>query len=311
MSSSRAKKAAGPVHAAGAVLWRTDAATDEPVVALVHRPRYDDWSLPKGKVEADEVDAVAAVREVREETGFRCALGPSLGSVEYELPGSGRTKHVEYWSARVVDGDFAVNDEVDDLRWSSPADARELLTYEADREVIGRFARRPAPTSTAILVRHARAGGKGRYKGDDSERPLDSVGVRQAAALVPLVHAFGGTEGFTAERTRCVQTIEPWARSAGVELGLERSLTEEDYAADRDAGRQRARDITSAGTGVPVICSQGKVIPDLMQWWADADGVELSRTRTRKASVWILGFVGGVLVTADYIDSPLPRRADT
>jgi 8-oxo-dGTP pyrophosphatase MutT (NUDIX family)/phosphohistidine phosphatase SixA len=311
MSTSRGRRDIEPIAAAGAVLWRASASGDEPVVALVHRPRYDDWSLPKGKVEADEVPAVAAVREVHEETGFRCVLGHSLGSTTYAIPRSKKTKHVDYWAARVTDGEFAVNDEVDDLRWLTPAEARELATYDADRDVVGRFAQNPVPTSTAVLVRHARAGSKARYKGDDAERPLDSVGVRQAAALVPLIQAFGGTDGFTAERTRCIQTIAPWAESVGVDLTLEPTLTEEGYARDPDRGRRRAKEIAGDVVGVPVICSQGKVIPDLMQWWADSDGIELSRTRSRKASVWVLSFVGGVLVAADYTDSPLPRRTDS
>ncbi|MGB3770888.1 MAG: NUDIX hydrolase [Rhodococcus sp. (in: high G+C Gram-positive bacteria)] len=317
---SNRSKTAEPeiVLAAGAVLWRTPPPGAEPSVALVHRPRYDDWTLPKGKVEPGEVLAVTAAREVQEETGFRCVLGRSLGSTSYALPTSGsksrsksattRIKQVEYWSAQVVDGDFAVNEEVDDLRWLSPDEARDLATYEADRDVVGRFAQNPLPTSTAVLVRHARAGSKARYKGDDDAlRPLDTVGTRQAAALVPLLTAFGGTDGFSAERTRCVQTVQPWAESVGVELTMEPSLTEEGYARDPDRGRQRARQITSTSAGIPVICSQGKVIPDLMQWWADRDGVTLERTRSRKASVWVLSFVGGVLVAADYTDSPLPH----
>ena len=307
MSSSRASKTPDPILAAGAVLWRPGPEGDEPMVALVHRPRYDDWSLPKGKVEADEVPAVAALREVWEETGFRCVLGHGLGTTTYPLPRSKKIKQVDYWAARVVDGEFAVNDEVDELRWLTPAEARDLATYEADRDVVGRFAQHPVPTSTAVLVRHARAGSKARYKGDDAERPLDSVGVRQAAALVPLIQAYGGTDGFTAERARCVQTIAPWAESVGVDLALEPTLTEEGYAQDPDKGRQRAREIIASTSGVPVICSQGKVIPNLMEWWAESDGVELSRTRSRKASVWVLSFVGGVLVAADYTDSPLPR----
>lgn len=316
MASSVKKKASspiGPILAAGAVLWRGHDG-EPPSIAIVHRPRYDDWSLPKGKVEPHEIAAVAAVREVHEETGYRCVLGRSLGSVEYALPPRGKRskkpgpeKRVDYWSAEVRDGEFAANDEVDDIRWLGVDEARELLTYEQDRTVLDRFLQAPHRTRTTVLVRHARAGGKARYRGDDAERPLDSVGVRQAAALVPLLDAFGGTHAFSAERVRCTQTIEPWATANSIDIESEKSLTEEPYALDPEAGRRRAREIAATTPGVPVICSQGQVIPYLMSWWADVDGVSLERTRSRKASVWVLSLHDGVLVAADYTDSPLPR----
>ena len=293
------------VRAAGAVLWQRETPDDEPRVAVVHRPRYDDWSLPKGKVDPGEIPLVTAVREVAEETGYDCVLGRSLGSTTYPVT-RGRTKHVDYWSARVTGGDFVANDEVDRMVWVSPAQARDTVSYDADREVLARFVHGPHPTSHAVLVRHARAGSKARYRGDDAERPLDSVGVQQAEALVPVLTAFGGTAVFSAERTRCVQTVAPWARSVGLQVVPERALTEETYARDPDVVRRRVRDIVATTPGVPVMCSQGKVIPPLMEWWAEQDGLTLTRTRSRKASVWLLGFVGGVLVTADHLESPLP-----
>ena len=87
----------------------------------------------------------------------------------------------------------------------------------------------------------------------------------------------------------------------------EKLLTEEGYAADTDNARELAVRLARTTGGVPVICSQGKVIPDFVAWWADRDGLALDRTRTRKASVWILSIDGGTLVAADYIDSPLPK----
>jgi 8-oxo-dGTP diphosphatase len=103
--------------------------------AVVHRPRYDDWTLPKGKLDPGETFEQAALREVWEETGLRCTLVRELPSTEYTV--RGRPKVVRYWLMSVEsDPGFAPNDEVDELRWLSPADAAALLTYDRDREVL-------------------------------------------------------------------------------------------------------------------------------------------------------------------------------
>jgi 8-oxo-dGTP diphosphatase len=103
-------------------------------VLLVHRPRYDDWTFPKGKVDPGESDEAAARREVEEETGLRCVLERELPSTRY-IDGRGRPKVVRYWLMRVVDGDFAANDEVDQIAWLTLTDARAVLSYERDREL--------------------------------------------------------------------------------------------------------------------------------------------------------------------------------
>ena len=130
--------AQGTVRAAGGVVRRDDQ------VLLVHRPRYDDWSFPKGKAEGDERDADTARREVTEETGFVCRLGPEVGIVRYE-DRHGRPKVVRYWAMEPVeDLGFTPGDEVDERRWVPLGEARALLTYARDREILDGLAR-PAP----------------------------------------------------------------------------------------------------------------------------------------------------------------------
>lgn len=124
------------VRAAGTVLWRR-ATAGGLEIALVHRPRYDDWSLPKGKLKRDEDFAAAAVRETREETGMRCVLGASLPVSRYLV--EGRPKEVRYWSAEALDGGFTPNDEVDRVAWLPPAAARHRLTHDRDRPLVDAF----------------------------------------------------------------------------------------------------------------------------------------------------------------------------
>jgi len=126
------------VAAAGGIVTRPGA-DDGVEVVLVHRPKYDDWTFPKGKVEPGETDEAAAAREVREETGFECTLGDELASVRY-VDGRGRPKRVRYWFMTVSAGIATVpNDEVDELRWLSPGDATTLLTYAHDQALARRL----------------------------------------------------------------------------------------------------------------------------------------------------------------------------
>jgi 8-oxo-dGTP diphosphatase len=117
------------VRAAGGVMVRDGR------IALVHRPKYDDWSLPKGKLESDESWEEAAVREVREETGIQATLREELSSVEYTDP-KGRPKTVRYWRMEPIAGEFTPNKEVDELRWLVPDEAARRLTYDHDRELV-------------------------------------------------------------------------------------------------------------------------------------------------------------------------------
>jgi len=124
------------VRAAGAVLERDDGR-----IAVVHRPKYDDWTLPKGKHDPGEDDETAALREVREETGHDAVIERDLGTVEYPVQRDGRRqrKIVRYYAMRPVGGEFHPHREIDELRWVTPEEAEKLLTYDRDREVLERW----------------------------------------------------------------------------------------------------------------------------------------------------------------------------
>ena len=303
--TTKKKSVAEPisVFAAGAVLWRPGD-SGEPLIAVIHRSRYDDWSLPKGKIDPGETEPVAAVREIYEETGQWAHLGRRLSRVSYPIPVG--TKIVHYWAARGLGGDFEPNREVDQLAWLPVEEAMQRLTYPQDRKVTARFAKKPADTQTLLIVRHGTAGRRSRYKGDDRKRPLDTNGRAQAKSLVPQLLAFGASSVFAADRTRCVQTVEPLACALGVPITLEKTLTEEAYAKNSKAAHKRILEIAALG-GTPVICSQGKVIPYLIDWWCERDGVRPDKSRNRKGSTWVLSLSGDRLVAADHMASPLAK----
>ena len=270
-------------------------------IAVIHRPRYDDWSLPKGKVDPGETAPVAAVREVREETGQHAILGRRLDSVSYPIePGvkkssTGRRAHRRRIQCRATGRTGWL--------WLPIAEAMQKLDYTQDRKVLRHFTRsRPHPNGTGGPARHGRR--KSRFSGDDAKRPLDKRGRAQAKALVPQLLAFGASQVYAADRVRCHQTVEPLAADSDVPVHNEPTLTEEAYAKNAKRGRHRMLDIAKQ-QGTPVVCTQGKVIPDLIAWWCDRDGVRPDKSRNHKGSTWVLSLSDGRLVAADHIGGAL------
>jgi 8-oxo-dGTP diphosphatase len=285
-----------PLHirAAGGVLWRP--AGPGVRIAVVHRPRYDDWSLPKGKLDRGEYPLEAAVREVREETGHPGTVGRRLPSVAYHSVAGPKT--VDYWALWAGDGEFVPGEEVDGLDWLAIDEALRRLTYRHDADVVEDFARVTADT-LVLLVRHAKAGDRGSWQHADELRPLDPVGVRQARRLAEVLPLFGPRRILSADRARCVLTVEPLARRLGVTVELEPGLSEEGYAKDSTVSMRRIRDLARAGQ-TSVVCGQGGAIPDMVATLAAEDGTVLPHFRSRKGSVWALSFRDGLLIAADY-----------
>jgi 8-oxo-dGTP diphosphatase len=217
--------------AAGGVVWRPRADRDSRMeVLLVHRPRYDDWTFPKGKPDEDEDLTVTAVREIAEETGLRVRLGHPLPDTTYRI-GSG-LKRVSYWSARTVGptSTFEPNDEVDEVRWVKPGDARRLLTYDHDVELLEAFrSLRDAKghkTRTLVVLRHAKALAPDAWERDDAERPLADRGLDRADGLVALLGAYGVRRVVSSPATRCIQTVDPYATAMSTVLEIDDRLAE-------------------------------------------------------------------------------------
>jgi phosphohistidine phosphatase SixA/ADP-ribose pyrophosphatase YjhB (NUDIX family) len=242
------------VQAAGGAVLR--AGPDRQVqVLLVHRPGHRDWTLPKGKVEPGESDEECALREVAEETGFDCLLGPALGESRYR-DRRGRDKGVRYWAMTVRDGTFQPNSEVDEIRWVSLPSAGRELSYSGDGAILE--ALEPALRSLVLLVRHAKAGDRARWTDDDHIRPLDKRGRRQADALVGPLAGYPLARLVSSPYVRCVQTLEPL--SARLEMAVE-----SDQAIAEGASAEEARALLGRlGPGPVVLCTHGDVVEALV-----------------------------------------------
>ncbi len=229
------------IKAAGGVAWRPGP-DGEPEILLVHRKKYDDWSLPKGKTEPGEPLPVTAVREVLEEGGARLALGRRLVSVRYNV--GGRPKRVHYWAARVlsVDERAVPNSEVDEVTWLPAARAVDKVSYAHDHGVLADFAARPARTVPLILLRHAKAVAKSGWKRADAARPLDDAGRSDAKALADLLACFAPRPRLiSSTAVRCAETLRPLSQLTGEQVRVEQSLYIHNQSSRNGCGRLRQR----------------------------------------------------------------------
>lgn len=223
------------VRAAGAVCWRRRRDGEGLEVLLVHRPAYDDWSWPKGKLDDDEQQAVAAVREVEEETGLSVTLGLPLPPARYRL-GSGVDKQVAYWAAHVRTPELPPvprPDEVDRTEWVDTDEAGRRLTRRGDRVQLHALLEADAEgvldTFGLLVLRHGHAHPKDAWGHADADRPLVAPGVRQAAALVPLLSAWAPERVLSSPWVRCVDSVRPYADAAGVRVRTKGRLTEDGH----------------------------------------------------------------------------------
>lgn len=296
------------IRAAGGVVWRQiddENGESKIEIVVIHRPRYDDWSIPKGKLAPGESDIEGALREVFEETGYRVKLGRPLGRVRY-LKRRGqitKPKIVRYWAMQAESGSFSPSREVDELRWLTPGEAEKILTHEHDRDLLQRFVRGPVLTGCVLLVRHAVAGNRSDWDGDDKERPLTETGWAQAEELVRLLSRFEVQHIVSADFVRSVQTVQPLADALGLPIKEEELFSELGYPGQEHETLNRLRDM-GASLDTTVVCSQGGVIPSLVELLSLEDHVDLMEAPNKKGSVWALSFEGRRLFSAEYLPPP-------
>ncbi|MBU2662100.1 NUDIX hydrolase [Actinoplanes bogorensis] len=280
------------IRAAGAVLVRGGE------VCLVHRPRYDDWALPKGKLDHDEHPLIGAAREVLEETGWTGRARLALPQVSYAFDGHFKT--VDYWLMETVGegGPVQDTDEVDEIAWLSFDEAAARLTYDDERAVLRHVAELPPITSVVVLVRHAHAGERKKWSGNDALRPIDELGEEQAARFAEICGPIGPERLVTATPLRCKQTLEPLAEARGglpivVDGAFAEPAEADDAPAKAKLAAQRLLELRD-GPGLPAVCSQGKIIPHLLAALRDESDPE--PYKTPKGSAWLLTWSGDSLL---------------
>ena len=281
------------IEAAGGVVVRRR--SGRPEVALVHRPKYDDWSLPKGKLEGEESHRGAALREVREETGLACRVGLELPSISYRTS-EGLPKVVRYWWMEPVDGTgLRPSGEIDAAEWISLAEAPARLSHDLDRSVLDAVASLDAP---AALVRHAKAGSRSAWTGDDRLRPLSKAGRRQAKALLGVFAGRPVARILSSPARRCIETVQP--------LALERSRPIEttEVLAEGAPLHGLLALLDELADTPTVLCAHGDLIPVTVEHLLDTGATLASEAGWKKASTWWLEREAGAIVRARHAEPP-------
>lgn len=275
--TARSKWTDKAVYAAGAVVWRL--VDGKLRILLIHRTKYRDITLPKGKVDPGEMLAETAVREVHEETGIRVSLGVPVGVSRYHLP-SNKQKVVHYWAAEATAdairaSTFVPNREIAALEWVSVKKARSRLSYPVDVEILDFFTNLVNDgvlrTFPIIALRHAKALARSEWEGPDAARPLTDRGREQAASIVGPLRAFGVRKIVTSDAVRCVQTVKPLAKVLDRKPVTTEKISQDAWEdGDDDLRSVIGRRVRS---GKPaVLCSHGPVLPGILSEIALATG---------------------------------------
>lgn len=265
------------VYAAGAVVWRL--VEGKVRVLVVHRGKYRDISLPKGKVDPGEMLAQTAVREIEEETGIRVALGAPVGVSRYHMPNK-RQKIVHYWAAEATEdairaSTFVPNREIAAVEWLSLKKARAALSYPVDVEILDEFIRLVDDgvlhTFPLIVLRHAKALRRNQWGKADRFRPLAPRGRKQAAQIVGALSAFGVQHIVTSPATRCAKTVAPLAKALAITPATSKQISQDEWDRGRSGARwvvgRRIRSRTPA-----VLCSHRPLLPEILSEIALATG---------------------------------------
>lgn len=289
------------ILAAGAVVWRRGQ-DDVVELALIHRTRYQDWSLPKGKLENNESLIACAYREVQEETGCNVRFGPCLGEITYQV--DQQEKKVTYWSAKFLSQDGTPSpDEVDEVRWVSVEEAKSLITRKTDLEILRRFQELDLDTKPLILLRHAKAIERTDWAGEDTDRPLSSVGERQAKRLLSTLQPFGVEEIHSSSAVRCYETITPMARSLNIDFFFTDSLSEDVHRKDKTRPVKYIERLLVNNYPI-LICSHNPVLPNVVSGFVEKFGVEIDETKLEPGDSWVIHHIEREVVAIEFLPGP-------
>ncbi len=272
--------------AAGGVIWRKNSMNEIEVV-LIHRQRYDDWSLPKGKIELGETLMTCAYREIVEETGLNIKLGPYIGEVEYFVPDG--LKRVSYWAASLA-GDqkpFTANEEVDSMGWFTREEAADKATRDSDREILAKFEDIPYDTTALIMLRHAKALQREEWQGEDEDRPLDILGQQQARRIHSIYQVYGLEQIHTSDAVRCLDTIAQLARIDGLTPIITSAVSEYTWKKNKDKAIDYAKDLIKNNEQI-LLCSHNPVLPRMMEKLTKKIDFDYPDNKLLPGEAWVL-----------------------
>lgn len=291
------------IQAAGAVLWRR-LSDDLLQIALIHRPRYNDWSFPKGKQEEGETAITCAYREVLEETGYESLFGPDLGEIHYDVEGV--RKRVRYWAAEAIGNPISVLDikEVDQLIWVTLEDAKSKLTSDSDRIILENFRLFGADTHPLILLRHAKAISREDWDSDDGDRPLAQSGQLQSKRFHSQFLPFGIEEIHTSDAVRCYESIEQLARSLSINPIFSPQLSEYSFQKDPKSWKTTISDIIENEI-TTLVCSHNPVIPEIVKHLIGKKSLKKLDHDLLPGEAWILHLKDAEVIAIDWVPAPI------
>jgi 8-oxo-dGTP diphosphatase len=290
------------VLAAGAVVWRFNE-EGQVVVLLIHRPRYDDWSIPKGKLDEGEQIIACAYREVIEETHLKVKFGPFITEAEYYVADG--LKRVSYWAAHAYDhGDlFVPNAEADEARWLTIEDAIELATRESDKEVLSIFFKAPFDAQTLIMLRHGKALAREEWLGEDSDRPLAQLGSLQAKRMISIYQAINIEKIITSDAIRCYDTVEPLSRALDIKLEVQKDVSENTWKKDKEKAIEFAKEIIKREE-TTIVCSHNPVLPRMLEKITKKIDFDYPDNKLQPGEAWIIHHKKKDVLQIDRLEAP-------
>ena len=287
------------IVAAGAVIWRKNS-EKKIEIAVVHRPRYNDWTLPKGKLESGETLISCAYREAQEETGLSFQFGPFLGSVEY-LTVDG-PKIASYWAAKYIpqNHNFTPNNEVDLLEWWDIEKALKTLTRTTDKEIVNKFSDSP----------YAKALAREEWQGEDEDRPLEVIGQNQARRMMVNLAPYQIVEIHTSDAVRCYDTVLAFARALSIDPLVTREISEYTFKKNKEKSLDFIKDLAeqvSKSESATVVCSHNPVLPRMLGKLLKKSKIadkEIPTGKLQPGDAWVLFLKKKKVVQVDYLPAP-------